>query len=81
MLGGGRLQMAFLESGALDELELFIIPEMLGGGRPLFPLTGFRSNPKLVSAGDVGRGCVRLHSRFEHEVPAERPMRGHDDTG
>ena len=65
MLGGGRLQMTFLERGALDELELFIIPELLGSGRPLFPLTGFRASPSLISAGDIGRGCVRLHYRFE----------------
>lgn len=64
MLGGGQLQMAFLERGALDELEIYIIPEMLGGGRPLFPLTGFRTSPVLVSAREIDRGCVRLHYRF-----------------
>lgn len=64
MLGGGRLQMAFLERGALDEIEIYVIPEMLGGGRPLFPPTGFRASPTLVSAKALGRGCVRLHYRF-----------------
>ena len=28
--------MAFMERGALDEIEIYIIPELLGGGRPLF---------------------------------------------
>lgn len=65
MLGGGRLQMAFLERGALDEIEIYVIPEMLGEGTPLFPLTGFRASPKLVSAGAVDQGCVRLHYRFD----------------
>ncbi len=64
MLGGGKLQMAFLERGALDELELYVIPELLGGGRPLFPLTGFRASPRLISAAALSRGCVRLHYRF-----------------
>lgn len=64
MLGGGKLQMAFLERGALDEIEIYVIPEMLGGGRPLFPLTGFRASPTLVSARAIDRGCVRLHYRF-----------------
>jgi dihydrofolate reductase len=64
MLGGGKLQMAFLERGALDELELFVIPEMLGAGRPLFPLTGYRASPTLISALEAGKGCVRLHYRF-----------------
>ena len=64
MLGGGQLQMAFLERGALDEIEIYVIPEMLGGGRPLFPLTGFRASPTLISAREIDKGCVRLHYRF-----------------
>lgn len=64
MLGGGTLQMAFLERGALDEIEIYVIPEMLGGGRPLFPLNGFRASPTLVSARAIDKGCVRLHYRF-----------------
>ena len=64
MLGGGRLQMAFIERGALDELELYVMPEILGGGAPLFPPTGFRASPQLVSAKQMSKGCVRLHYRF-----------------
>lgn len=63
MLGGGKLQMAFLERDALDEIEIYIIPEMLGGGRPLFPATGFRSTPTLVSAKALGQG-VHLHYKW-----------------
>lgn len=61
MLGGGMLQMAFMERCALDEIEIYIIPELLGGGRPLFPPTGFRSSPELISAKTLDKGCVRLH--------------------
>lgn len=64
MLGGGKLQMAFLERGALDEIEIYVIPELLGGGRPLFPATGFAASPTLISAQSMDRGCVRLHYRF-----------------
>lgn len=63
MLGGGQLQMAFLERDALDEIEIYIVPEMLGGGRALFPATGFRSSPTLVSAKALGQG-VRLHYKW-----------------
>lgn len=66
MLGGGQLQMAFLERGALDEIEIYLIPELIGGGVPLFPATGFRASPVLLSAKTLGRGCVRLHYTF-HE--------------
>jgi dihydrofolate reductase len=61
MLGGGRLQMAFMERGALDELEVYVMPELIGGGTPLFPSTGFRASPRLMSAKTLDRGCVRLH--------------------
>lgn len=64
MLGGGKLQMAFLERGALDEIEIYVIPEILGSGEPLFPLTGHRASPTLVSATAIEKGCVRLHYRF-----------------
>lgn len=64
MLGGGQLQMAFMERGALDEIEIYIIPEIIGSGLPLFPLTGFKSSPTLISATAIDKGCVRLHYRL-----------------
>lgn len=65
MLGGGQLQMAFLERGALDEIEIYVIPELLGGGKPLFPATGFEASPALISAKALDKGCVRLHYAFD----------------
>jgi dihydrofolate reductase len=64
MLGGGALQMAFMERGALDEIEIYIAPRITGGGAPLFPATGFRANPRLISAKPLGGG-VRLHYAFD----------------
>jgi dihydrofolate reductase len=64
MLGGGQLQMTFLERGALDELEIYLIPEIIGGGKPLFPATGFHASPRLLGAKVLDRGCVRLHYQF-----------------
>lgn len=61
MLGGGQLQMAFLERGALDEIEIYVIPELIGGGPLLFPATGFAASPTLISAHEMDMGCVRLH--------------------
>jgi dihydrofolate reductase len=65
MLGGGRLQMAFMERQALDELEIYLASAIIGGGYPLFPATGFRAAPKLVSAKSLGPGMARLHYRFD----------------
>jgi dihydrofolate reductase len=64
MLGGGSLQMAFIEREALDELEVYVISQMLGGGAPLFPPSGFRKSIKLLSANALGGGGVRLHYSF-----------------
>jgi dihydrofolate reductase len=64
MLGGGKLQMAFMERHALDEIEIYIVPAIIGGGIPLFPPTGFETTAKLISAMAMG-DTVRLHYRFE----------------
>ncbi|GGF17323.1 dihydrofolate reductase [Youhaiella tibetensis] len=64
MLGGGKLQMAFMERGALDEIEIYIVPELIGGGIPMFPATGFRASPKLLSVNLLPPGVVRLKYRF-----------------
>ena len=65
MLGGGRLQMAFMERGALDEIEIYVISEIIGGGIPLFPATGLKASPKLISAQALHPSCARLHYRFD----------------
>ena len=65
MLGGGQLQMAFIERGALDEIEVYVISQLLGGGALLFPPTGFRKSVKLLAANVLGTGGVRLHYSFE----------------
>ncbi len=65
MLGGGQLQMAFIERGALDEIEIYVISQLLGGGYPLFPPTGYMKSIKLLSAASLGTGGVRLHYSFE----------------
>jgi dihydrofolate reductase len=64
MVGGGQLQMAFMQAGALDEIEIYVISEIIGGGIPLFPATGARLSPKLISAQAIGTACARLVYRF-----------------
>lgn len=65
MLGGGRLQMTFMQHGALDEIEIYVMSEIIGGGIPLFPPTGLRTTPRLISAKALGKECARLHYRFD----------------
>ena len=66
VLGGGQLQMSFIERGALDEIEIYVMPDLIGGGRPLFPATGVRSRLRLIETNALGQGCVRLHYAFDH---------------
>lgn len=61
ILGGGKLQMTFIEHGALDEIEIYVMPELIGGGKPLFPPRGVKASPRLLQATAMDRGCVRLH--------------------
>jgi len=64
MLGGGKLQAAFLAHGAIDEIEIFVLPEILGGGTALFPATTPRLSPKLITAKILDKGCVYLRYGF-----------------
>jgi len=60
VVGGARLQRAFLDAGALDRLDLFVIPELLGDGVPLFPRSDRRHRLQLEDARPLPRGMVRL---------------------
>ncbi len=63
MVGGGKLQMAFLERDALDEMHIFFAPNMLGGGVPLFPPTGHVREARLLQADKRGP-FAHLHYAF-----------------
>lgn len=74
VLGGGTLQMAFIERNALDEIEIYVMPDLIGGGRALFPATGIRARPRLLSAEALGHGCVRLHYAFDRAPDPAAPL-------
>ena len=48
----------------LDELDITLLPELIGGGIPLFPAMGVRTTPTLIHAKALDRGCVSLRYRF-----------------
>ena len=62
VVGGGQLQRAFLDAEALDRLDLFVVPVLLGTGIPLFPSSGHRQS--LVLA-DLTRHGQLAHMVFE----------------
>ena len=60
VMGGGRTMRAFLDLGAVDRIDLFVIPVILGGGIPLFGASSrhHRLPPPEVAA--YPDGVVRL---------------------
>lgn len=64
IVGGGRLQQAFIDRDALDRLDQFIVPIILGGGIPLYPNVARQRTLKLV---EVGRFGQIAHLRLERE--------------
>lgn len=64
IVGGGKLQQAMIAAGALDRLELFIVPEILGRGIPLFPPNDNARAVTLVEVKQLPRGMVRLLYAF-----------------
>jgi len=62
--GGGRLQQAVIAAGGLDRLELFVMPELLGDGTPLFPPNGHRRGLTLRAAVGLDRGVVWMDYDF-----------------
>jgi dihydrofolate reductase len=74
VLGGGKLQMAFIERCALDEIEIYVMPELIGGGRPLFPPSGVRTRLRLLQTEALDQGCVRLHYLFDYSSGSEQTV-------
>lgn len=62
VVGGGRLQQAFIDRRALDRLDHFIVPVILGAGIPLYCNPSRSQTMKLV---DVGRFGQIAHLRLE----------------
>jgi dihydrofolate reductase len=64
VVGGGKLQQAFLDAGALDRLDLFVVPVLLGTGVPLFPVSRHRQTLRLAA---VGRHGELAHLTYERQ--------------
>ncbi|MBF9031398.1 dihydrofolate reductase [Rhodobacterales bacterium HKCCE3408] len=63
VVGGAKLQAAFLAEGLLDRLELFVMPVLLGRGVPLFPHDGAPVRLRLADQNAWPNGVVRLDYR------------------
>jgi dihydrofolate reductase len=64
VVGGASVQRAFLEAGAFDRIELFVIPILLGDGVPLWPRSERQHRLSLTTMKVLEGGVVRLDYRF-----------------
>ena len=63
VVGGARLQGALLDLGAVDRLEIGLIPVLLGDGVPMFPKSQHRTLLDLVDVRRFDRGLLILDYR------------------
>lgn len=70
VVGGASVQRAFLDAGALDRIELFVIPVLLGDGVPLWPKSDRGHRLSLTAMERLEGGMVRLDYRFERPSAA-----------
>jgi len=64
VVGGASLQAAFIAAGAIDTLDVFVIPVLLGDGVRMFPEGMPQRRLALTSAEALGLGMVRLSYRI-----------------
>jgi dihydrofolate reductase len=59
-IGGPELAGQALEAGLVDELHLFVVPVVIGGGNPALP-RGVRLDLELLDEKRFASGVVHLH--------------------
>lgn len=64
-IGGPELAAHAFKAGLVDELNHYILPVMVGGGKPSLP-RGVFLKLKLLDAHRFASGVVRLHYRVVH---------------
>lgn len=65
VVGGGKTAGLFLAEGVLDEVELTVMPLLLGRGIPLWPEEGVGHHRlELLRARGHPNGAVHLHYRL-----------------
>jgi dihydrofolate reductase len=61
-IGGPELAAQAIKAGLVDELQLFVTPVVVGGGKPSLP-DAVRLNLELLDERRFGSGVVYLHYR------------------
>ena len=64
VMGGGEAQRAAIDAGMFDELRVFVMPVLLGGGLPLFA-PGKQHNLIYVSSQKHAGGMLQIDYRIK----------------
>ncbi|MGH2458785.1 MAG: dihydrofolate reductase family protein [Chloroflexota bacterium] len=64
IVGGSELAGQAIRAGLVDELQLFVVPTLVGGGKPAFP-SHARLTLELLEERRFGNGAVYLHYRVK----------------
>ena len=62
-IGGEELAGQAIAQGLVDECHLFLVPLLVGGGKPALP-AGVRAELELLDDRRFGNGVVHLHYRL-----------------
>lgn len=60
LIGGGQINTVFLNAGLIDEMQLFVMPLVVGDGLPLFASTPIETQFNLFATERYPSGAVRL---------------------
>ncbi|MBC9715098.1 dihydrofolate reductase family protein [Streptomyces sp. TRM66268-LWL] len=63
VIGGATIADEFRRQGLIDAYHLYVMPVILGAGRPLFPASGVRTDLRLVETRRFTNGVALL--RYE----------------
>src|SRR6266516_531439 len=62
-VGGAALAAQAIKAGLVDEYQLFLVPVVVGGGKPALPGNDVRVNLELLDQRRFRNGTVYLHYR------------------
>jgi dihydrofolate reductase len=69
IVGGAKTAGACLAAGLVDELEIYVVPRLLGAGLPLVPDLGSLTALRLIESRTFSSGVVLVRSAVERPGP------------
>lgn len=64
IVGGGQLQSSLIALGLMDQIEIFVMPVLIGEGVPLWPGIPTHQTAELIDATALEAGVVHLQYQF-----------------